>query len=133
MSKWRAYNDNKYPFTQMFKDQQISIQPGSYWEFDDYDEAHQFKCAFSPVKEAADGTHDPRGFKIIRLVPESTVQAQVQPTKFISPMDGRVFNTEAELNAYLDANFKDQVFKDDALEQEILAKRDQPPHLKGKR
>ena len=46
-----------------------------------------------------------------------------KPSKWISPIDGKVFVSEAEMNEYLKINFADQVFKDDALDEEIVKKR----------
>lgn len=121
MAKWKVFNDNIYPFTQTFKGKHYHIQAGGYELFDDYDEAHQFRVSYTPIIEAADGTHDPRGFKKLRIVQDG--EAETKGVEFVSPIDGKKFSSEQEMNAYLKANYADQVFKDDALEEEILKKR----------
>ena len=120
MAKWRVWNKHPEGMThrEKFRGELVEIKAGSYVLMD-YEDAVQFRGQFFPMKKLPTGEADPAGFKCIRLEPHDESQPAPDVKKFISHIDGREFESQALLDAYLKENFADQVFKDDALEEEI--------------
>lgn len=119
MSKWQVWNKHPLGFThkEKFRDETIEIKAGGYVLMD-YEDAVQFRGQFMPMKKDGMGQPDPKFFKCIELK-QHDESAEPEKKKFVSMMDGREFQTQAELDAYVKSNFADQVFKDVAIEEEI--------------
>lgn len=92
----KVWNDNKYPHTEKFKGQMITIMPNSYIEMTP-DDAEQFKGQFTPIKMFK-GAHDPRFFKMIRCEhPENWGNEE----EFTCPVTGKKYQSAEELNESL--------------------------------
>lgn len=136
MAKWRVWNMHPTGLThrEMFRGDMVEIKAGSYVLMD-YEDAYQFKGQFCPIKLDGMGQPDPVSFKVLKLEPH-TENAKAEITqKFVCQRDGKVFNTKAELDAYTEANYKDDVFHDEALDEIIEAtapkkQRGRPPKEK---
>lgn len=122
VGKWRVWNKHSHGFdhAEMFKGEMVRI-PHNKYILMDYEDAVQFKGQYFPMKIAADGTHDPKGFKQLFIEPDGGVSVITKSEEFVSHMDGKKFSSKSELDAHLKANFAGQEFKDEALE-EIIAK-----------
>jgi len=104
---WQVWNKHPEGLTheEKFKGETIKIKAGEYILMD-YEEAVQFKGQYFPIKLRGDNTQDPATFKVIELKPDSPTEAQ-KPV-FVCPIDGKKFETQSELDAYLVANFGDR-------------------------
>lgn len=120
MAKWRVYNrhPNGYTHKEMFRGDPIEIKAGDYVLMD-YEDAVQFRGQYFPMIIAADGTHDPKGFKVIKIEPDEAEQKHEVKLKYICQLDKKEFNSQEELDAYIKANYADRIFKDETLEIEI--------------
>jgi hypothetical protein len=121
MAKWRVYNRHPEGLThkEKFRGETIEIPANGYVVMD-YEDAVQFRSQYFPMMKNAQGAPDPRGFKVIALEPHGDiVPAATQPKEFICNYDGMKFPTQKALDAHIEANFADQVFKDEAIEAEI--------------
>jgi hypothetical protein len=71
------------------------------------------------LKDAND-MPDPKGFKVLKLEPVGDEPApEVKQTVFTCQFDGKRFDTEEQLNKYIQANHADKIFKDELLEKEL--------------
>lgn len=66
MALVRVYNDNVYPYDEVFKGDKIHIPSKKFIEMDEF-EAIQFRGTFKAPVLDADGNHTAAGFKMIRL------------------------------------------------------------------
>lgn len=119
MPQWRVWNmhpDGK-THKETFRGDMIEI-PANQYVLMDYEDAYQFKGQYYPMKFDAMGQQDRNSFKVLKLEPHDGSAVTV-PTKFVCQMDGKSFDTKAELDAYTKANYADLAFKDEALEKTI--------------
>lgn len=91
----KVWNDNIFPYSEKFKGEQVSIEPGQFHEMD-IDEAHMLLGTYVPPKKKGDGTFDPRSFKKLRL--ESN---EVPQEKLVCHADGSVVASVEELEVKL--------------------------------
>lgn len=122
--KAKVYNRHREGMThkENFKGNLIEIKAGSFIVMD-YEDAVDFKGQYFPMKLLPTGQPDPAGWKMIEVVP--IVDGEDETITYICNMDGKEFSSQAELDAYTKANYGDQVFKDDVLE-ETIKKRGRP-------
>lgn len=66
MGMVKVWNDNTHVYKEKFKGDNIVISAKNYITMEE-GEALLFKGTFSSIMKDADGNHDPRGFKKIRL------------------------------------------------------------------
>lgn len=120
MAKYRVWNKHAKGFThkEKFRDDWVEIKAGQYILMD-YEDAVQFKGQYFPMKRDAMGQEDPMTWKMIFIEPDGDVTTPVITKKFVSHIDGKEFESQAMLDAYLKANFADSVFVDQALDEEI--------------
>jgi hypothetical protein len=120
MAQVKVWNDNEHPYYEEFRDKKVSIPPKKFVLME-ADEAHLFKCNFAPIKVDADGNPSPEGYKRIRIeeLPDSQPETKPVQSGFICQADGSVHETEAELKAHIEANFKDQILVDEEAEQAL--------------
>ena len=92
----KVWNDNKYPHTEKFQGQMVTIMPGSYLELPP-DEAELLKGQFTPIRMFK-GAPDPKFFKMLRVEhPEGWGHEE----KFTCPVTGKNFQSAEELNESL--------------------------------
>lgn len=115
MSQVRVYNDNIYPFKQNFKDEEIHIPAGGFVMMSPAD-AVIFRGSYSPMMKGANGQPDPKFFKKIRV--EEIGAPEPERKKYICQFDGKEFQTEEALEAYIDENHIDKI-----ADQEFAQKR----------
>lgn len=121
MAKWQVWNKhpNGLKHTERFRDQMIEIPAGEFILMD-YEDAVQFRGQFTPIVRTPMGDIDPKSYKVIELKPHDPNAKQAQsPKKYVCNMDGREFQSQSELDAYLEANYADATFTDETLETEI--------------
>lgn len=66
MSLVKVWNDNKYPFSDTFKGDKITIGPGEHIEMD-WDDAVEFRGQFYPPEFDGSGNQKAQSFKMIRV------------------------------------------------------------------
>lgn len=93
MTLARVYNDNVHPHTEVFKEKTISIAAKSFIEMD-YDDAIEFKSAFTPIKTDGEKNPLPTSFKMIRVVPVDRVET---PLPLVCHATGKLAKDAAEL------------------------------------
>ncbi len=98
MPKVKVWNDNKHPHTEVFKGDKIYIGPGEAIEME-WEEAIEFKGQFTGMKIRADGTHDPAGFKMIRV--ERPAEPIFKDPPLVNHANGQVALTRDELEESL--------------------------------
>lgn len=122
MPRARVWNDNSYPYQEVFKGEKIYIPAKSYIEMDE-DEAHQFRGTYSPPKLNVDGVHLPEGFKIIRverLSGEAVVAPKIDELQCLAcKYKG---SNPADLEEHLKTH-KSQAVVDEAAEEELKARK----------
>lgn len=120
-TKWRVYNMHRDGLThkEKFKDELIEIPYGKYVLMD-YEDAVQFRGQYFPMKMDAQGVQDPTTYKMIKIEADSASSEVTSVKKFISPMDGKEFHSQHELDAYIEAKYGDiERVKDESLDAEI--------------
>ncbi len=119
MAKWRVWNMHSLGMThkELFRGEKIEIPAGKYVLMD-YEDAHQFKGQYVPMRKDAMEQQIPETWKMLKLEPHDDEEI-VPKTGWVCQMDGKTFNTKAELEAYTAANYKDMAFKDETLDAEI--------------
>lgn len=105
MSLARVWNDNVHPHTEVFKEKTITIAPKSFVEMD-YDDAVEFKSAFTPIKTDGELNPKPESFKMIRIEPVDG--APVTQVPLVCHATGKVAANHAEL-AKMNAEHIDQL------------------------
>lgn len=108
MSKVKVWNDNEYPHEEEFKGEKIRIEAHQFIEMD-WEEAVEFKGQYTPIKFLGDGqTHDPRGFKKIRVERPTVLPFQ---EKLVNHANGQVAQSPEQLAAMV-AQFAHLQIKD---------------------
>ena len=120
MGQYRVWNKHAKGYThrEKFRDDLVEIPAGRYVLMD-YEDAVLFKGQYFPLKRDAMGQEDPTTWKQIFIEPDDNVTSPIVSEKFVSHIDGKEFNTKAQLDSYLKANFAGQEFKDAALDEEL--------------
>jgi hypothetical protein len=112
----RVWNDNVFPFRQVFKDKEIVIGAKKCVEMEET-EAHEFKSAFSPIVRDADGQPTPESYKMIRVekTDKSAHKPVVAPSEFACQACGLKFVNKKELETHIDSEHIEQLAdKDEA-------------------
>lgn len=122
MPQVKVYNDNVHPYSELFREKQISIPPKGFI-YMEAGEAQLFKGSFAPIKVDADGNPIAEGYKRIRIEEGVEVAAPAALAKFVCQADGEEFGTEAELTAYIKANHADKIAPADEEAEKEVAKR----------
>lgn len=107
MALVKVYNDNIYPYREVFKEEVYEIPAGGFITMDKA-KAIMFHGSFSPIVKNAQGEYDPKYFKKIRLE-EISPEVAKPVAKFICQMDGKEFNSQKELDAWIDENHLDNL------------------------
>jgi hypothetical protein len=94
MALARVWNDNVYPHTEKFKEQEITIPPKSFIEMD-YHEAKEFRSQFTAIKTDGERNPLPQSFKMIRVEKLGTDEAVNLP--LVCHATGKLAASEAEL------------------------------------
>lgn len=118
MAKYRVWNRHPQGLThkEKFRDEMVEIPAGKYTLMD-YEDAVLFRGQYFPMKKRPDGGEDPAGWKVLQL--ERHDDSAPEPQKFICHLDGKIFPSQALLDAYLKENYSDRTFTDESLEEEI--------------
>jgi len=117
MALVKVWNDNVHDHKEKFKDQEIVIKAGGFVEME-YEDAIDFRGAYTPILLDGEGNHDPRGFKMIRVE-----QPDVLPFRdpgLVNHATGKVENTPEALKAALAAHEHLRV-KDEDAERAIIS------------
>jgi hypothetical protein len=127
MAQWRVWNMHPNGFThkEMFRGDMIEIKANQY-RLMDYEDAVQFKGQYFPMIMSADGTHDPKGFKVLKLEAHTEDTEVIEKPKeqvFVCQFDGKKFTSQAELEKYTNSNYGALIFKDETLDKEIETKK----------
>lgn len=97
MARVKVWNDNVHDHKEEFKGEMIEIPSKGYVEMD-YEDAVEFRGKFFSMIIRADGTHDPKGYKMIRVDKPALSNA----TPLVNHATGQTYATEAELKAALE-------------------------------
>lgn len=111
MPKVKVWNDNVHPHKEMFKDNLVEIPAKSCIEME-WEEAIEFKGQFTPIRIRGDGTHDPAGFKMIRV--EAPTTPIFKENDLVNHATGKVAATKEELQAMLEKFSHLRVVDEDA-------------------
>jgi hypothetical protein len=124
MAKWRVYNRHKEGLTHVekFRDETITIKAGEYVTMD-YEDAVRFRGQYFPMLKDAQGAEDPKGWKMIHLEPDTDAPEVTTATQFICHFDGEKFASQAHLDAWIKANYSDDIVKDDELDRQIAVEK----------
>lgn len=98
MPKVKVWNDNTIEHVEKFKDEEVRIPAGGFVEME-WEEAIEFKGQFKPMIIRADGTHDPKGFKKIRVDRPSEPVFKDDPN--VLHATGQKVASQAELKALM--------------------------------
>ena len=124
MSNVRVWNDNTFPFTQVFKEEKITIPPRSF-KVMEYYEAMEFKSAFSPIERDGDGQALPKSYKMIRVEQPAGDVAIDDEKKFVCHVTGQKFATQIEADAE-NKKHEHLILKDEDAEKALVAEKRGP-------
>ena len=96
----KVWNDNKHPHTEEFKGTKITIPAGGSIEME-WEEAIEFKGAFTSIKRDGSGNALPESYKMIRV--ERPAQLPFRDEKQVFHATGQTFQTPAEMVAFAKA------------------------------
>ena len=103
----RVWNDNNYPYTEVFKEQTISIAPHKFIEMELMD-ATEFIGKFTSIQRDGDGQPIPQTYKMLRI--EKTVKtvkpANIEPDLTCQACGYRG-KTKKDLDNHIDENHMD--------------------------
>lgn len=123
--KVKVWNLNKYEYKEKFKGMNLNIPAGEYIEMDQ-DDAVQFRGTVGAgVQLTGDGQPDPKFFKKIWVQPHTMSDEEAiekKPKRWVCQYDGREFPNEKSLNLYIEENYADQIYVDENIEKELVAK-----------
>ena len=111
----KVWNDNIYPYTEVFKKKTITIAPKSYVEME-YEDAVDFRGQFTPVELDGAGVPKPTSYKMIRVekIPETFVE---KPTEIACQACGmRQVSMEA-LSDHIKAHHVESMVDKDAKDE----------------
>lgn len=118
MAKVKVWNDNVFEHTEKFKGVMMTVPAGGSIEMD-LEEAYEFVAQFTGLPEP-DTQGDLRRFhKKLRV--DAGGAHLVEVPKYVNQVTGRVYQTQAELEASL-AQFKDRAVKDEEAERAAPAR-----------
>src|SRR5689334_10808269 len=100
MALVKVRNRNTYPFTQKFKGKEVTIQPNGTVQME-FEDAVEFRGAFSPIKRDKDGNPHPSSYKMIEIEAETLIKPVTTP-QYIHPMTGKRYASQKALDAALD-------------------------------
>lgn len=121
MALVRVYNDNVFPYEEVFKGDQILIPSKKFIEMDE-DEAVQFKGTFKSPVLNVDGVHLPEGYKMIRIErisADAPIMKQDEHQCVACKYKG---SSQIDLAEHMKTH-KEQVLVDEQAEAEIRSKR----------
>lgn len=124
MNKWRVYNRHPKGLThkEKFRGDDIVIKHDDFILMD-YEDAIIFRGQYFPISQLGDGTQDPKTFKCIEIKPDVEAVIPAPEFSYISPVDGKKFSSQSELDAYIKGNFSHlETVKDTSLDLEISKK-----------
>lgn len=110
-------NRNTHPFNATFKGDKISIPAGGKIKMD-HEDAVVFLGEKSPILRDGNDQQKPESYK--RLFIEGVVALGTDQAKFTCHMDGKVFDSKAALDAYVEANHSESL--EDPLVAEAMKK-----------
>lgn len=118
----KVWNDNTYPYKELFRDQKIEIPPKSYILMEE-GEAHLFKGTFSAPILDGDGNDTPAGYKMIRIekVASEKPSTQVEELRCIACTYKPA--NKHDLESHIELHHKDQMVVDEEAEEAIREKR----------
>jgi hypothetical protein len=122
MPNVRVWNDNIYPYKEVFKGDKIYIEPKQYIEMNEED-AKAFRGTFAPMVFDADGNDTPQGYKMIRI---EKITSEPSPSIKVDDLLCLVCKYKASSKADLSEHLKThsgQIVVDELAEKEMQAKR----------
>lgn len=122
MSKWRVYNRHPDNTThrEKFRGDDVVI-PGGEYVLMDYEDAIQFKGQYFPIRLTGENIQARDSYKCIELKADG--EAAVPAPFYVSPVDGKKFNSQQELDAYIKGNFSHLDNVQDAAQDAEIAKK----------
>lgn len=118
MQMVHVVNDNKYPFSQVFKGRKIEIPAGKYIEMDDA-EAEEFLGLFSPIKKDANDQPDPRSYKMLRKVKKVFTKPAEDALGYKCNACGKDCTSDADLKKHVESEHSGEQFVDPEIEEQI--------------
>lgn len=116
----RVYNDNTYPFTQVFKGDRIHIPAKKFIEMED-DEAVMFRGTYSPILVDGANNHLPESYKMIRIVYPKDYVNDKPTDKFKCQACGKEFDTPEILDEHTFSLHLDSMSDKDEKEKRMKA------------
>lgn len=124
--KVQVVNDNVHPYREKFRGQEIFIAPKGSIEMD-MNEAHLFLGTMPPnIEVDGSGIQKPTSYKMLRIE-MGGAKAPAPVSKFKCMADGKEFNSQAELDAYIAENHTETMVDEDAKEKVVAKKRGRTP------
>lgn len=118
----KVVNDNVYPYRENFRGKEIYIGPKQSIEMD-VNEANLFLGTMpGNIRRLANGEQDPETFKRLRIE-TGGAKVTAQAPKFKCMADGKEFNSQAELDAYIAETHVDTMVDEDAKEKVVAKKK----------
>lgn len=118
MAKVRVYNDNKFPHTEKFRGEYLTIEAGQFIEMERED-AVLFKSAFVPPRYDKGGLQKPESYKMIRLETIKEQAPDAPTSEHICQACGFTAATAAGLKSHIRSQHAGQMLDDDA-RQDIM-------------
>lgn len=114
----RVWNRNDYPYTETFKGQEITINPGKFIEMEHF-EAVEFLGTFTGVKRTADGMPDPRYYKrlSLELTSKDTLGFRQPPKTYRCMACSVEFGSQQELDKHIDDSHTDIIADKESYEE----------------
>lgn len=111
VAKARVWNDWNKEYVEEFRGDVLRI-PAKKFIIMDWQDAVQFRGQFTPI--VRDGLGTDLKPKMIRLEKIDAGAPDYPSENFVCQMDGAQFSTQAELDAYIAANFTGAMVDEDA-------------------
>jgi len=111
MFQVRVYNDNIYPYQEMFKGELIKIAPKQYIELDLFDAA-EFLGQYTSIQVDGGGSPRPQSYKMLRIVRPDHYKLE-EKKEIICNACGVTFSTALELDEHVNEKHVDALTDED--------------------
>lgn len=121
----KVWNDNKYPYTENFRGNKVTIEAGGFVEMD-YDQAVLFLGTFVPIVKGKNGLQDPRSYKMLRIDQEdrknyvlnnSLGEKEDTEKVFVCHACSKEFRTKKGLEKHIKDKHLNEMADDDARDE----------------
>jgi hypothetical protein len=122
----KVWNDNVHPYSEKYMGKDVYIAPKAFIEMDHNEASHFLGTRPPNVEVDANGIQKPTSYKMLRIEKGNGSKTPTPKQEFRCMADGKVFHSQAELDAYIAENHVESMV-DEKAKEKITKRRGRPP------